>query len=91
MQYTAEQTELEINVVFLGGIGIMLMMGCLAVFSIFGFLISSLSPLGRKQPQIPKHCGAFLYHVMYPRNLKTLRTFLLEGIVSATFSIALME
>ena len=32
VQYTVEQTELEINVVFLGGIGIMLMMGRLAVF-----------------------------------------------------------
>ena len=32
VQYTVEQTESEINVVFLGGIGIMLMMGRLAVF-----------------------------------------------------------
>ena len=31
VQYTVEQTELEINVVFLGGIDIMLMMGHRAV------------------------------------------------------------
>ena len=32
VQYTVEQTELEINVVFLGGIGIMLTVGRLTVF-----------------------------------------------------------
>ena len=32
VQYTVEQTELEINVMFLGGIDIMLMMGRLADF-----------------------------------------------------------
>ena len=58
-------------------------------FLIFDFLISSPSPLGRKQPRIPKHCGAFLYHVMYPHNLKALRTFSVQGIASATLSIAL--
>ena len=32
VQYTVEQTELEINVVFLGGIGIMLMVGGVSQF-----------------------------------------------------------
>ena len=63
----------------------MLIMECLAVFQSLVFLLA-YHPMGRKQPQIPKHCGAFLSYLMYARKLKTLRTLIVYYLVIASAS-----